>query len=142
MRRRNAQEQKLADDAYLLRAWRKWHRDELAKALVGLHRDVMTRVMTQLKELRSARELVAAIEAEDWTAVDADTRLIALHQINSAITKLREKQDLAPIDDALPGQPVCAFQLIRNIIDPNQFPVTCGQKRAEAIGKIEKERQS
>jgi hypothetical protein len=71
--------------------------------------------------------------------------MIALHQINSAITKLREKQDLEPIDDALPEQPLRAFQLIRSIINPsdNQFPAACEKKRAETISKIETtERQS
>jgi hypothetical protein len=59
--------------------------------------------MAQLKDLRSARELVAFVEAQGWNEVDADARLIALHEINQAITKLRECADLAPIDDALPG---------------------------------------
>jgi hypothetical protein len=123
-----AKEKELADNAYLLRTWKRWHREQLEAALAGLHRDVMGRLMVKLKDLRSARELVVAIEAEDWTAVDADTRLIALHQINSAITKLREKQNLAPIDDALPGEPLRAFQLIRNIID-NQFFATAEKPR-------------
>lgn len=138
-------DKELADNAKLLRAWRKWHTDQLAEALVGLHADVMNRLMTQLKELRSAHELVAFIETQDWAAVDADTRLIALHQINTAITKLRVRAEQDPIDDALPGQPLRAFQLIRNIINPsnNRFPATCGERRAEAIGKIENvERQS
>jgi|SRR5215471_3701768 len=127
--------------ARLLRAWRKWHHDEPAEALVGLHRDVMQRLITELKSLRSARELVAFIEAQDWSAVDYGTRFTALHEINKAITKLRERAGQDPINDGLPGEPLRAFQLIRNII--NQFPVTCGEKRAEAIGKIENtERQS
>src|SRR5215471_21436253 len=99
-------EKNLTDTAHLLHAWHKWHHDELAEALIGLHRDVMTRVMTQLKELRSARELVASIEAVNWATVDAGIRLIALHEINQAITKLRECTNLAPIDDALPGEPL------------------------------------
>jgi hypothetical protein len=81
----------------------------------------------------------------DWNAIDADTRLIALHQINVAITQLRERLGQEPIDDALPGEPLRAFHLIRSIINPsiNQSPAACGEKRAEAIGKIENtERQS
>jgi hypothetical protein len=77
--------------------------------------------MAQLKELRTARELVNFISAQDWSVVDDDTRAIVLHQINRAVTALRERQGLAPIDDALPGEPLTAFQIIRETI--NQFPV-------------------
>jgi hypothetical protein len=117
---KQARERELADDAYLLRAWKKFHRDELAEALVGLHRDVMARLMEHLKQLRSARELVKFIEAQDWSAVDAHTRLVALHKINQAICALREKQGLIPIDDALPHEPPRAFQIVRGII--TKFP--------------------
>lgn len=144
MRHSEARDKKLVDDARLLRAWKQWHREQLEQTLKGVHRDVLEQLMKQLNDLRSARELVAFIEAQDWTAVDANTRLIALHEINIAITKLRVRAEQDPIDDALPDQPLRAFQLIRNIINPsnNQFPATCGERRAEAIGKIEiKERQ-
>ena len=87
--------------------------------------------MTQLKDLRSARELVAFIEEQDWSAIDADTRAIALRAINQAITKLREHAGLVPIVDALPGQPLRAFQLIRNII--NQFPAPSGETKPGGV---------
>jgi len=122
-------EKELADNARLLHAWKKFHRDELAEALVGLHRGVMTRLTSHLKQLRSARELVEFIEVQDWSAVDAHTRLIALHEINGAICELREKQGLPPIDDALPGEPLRAFKVIRNIM--NQFPAPSGEADSE-----------
>jgi hypothetical protein len=75
-RRRSEKEQKLIDDARLMRAWRAWHADQLTR-----------RLMAQLEDLRSARELVAFITAQDWGVVDANTRLIALHEINAAITR-------------------------------------------------------
>ena len=46
-------EKELADNAYLLRAWKKFHREELEEALAGLDRDVMTRLMANLNS-RSA----------------------------------------------------------------------------------------
>jgi hypothetical protein len=115
-RRTSDRDKKLADDARLLRAWRNWHREQLEEALAGVHGAVLERLMRELKDLRSARELVDFISAQNWEAVDADTRLIALHQINDAITKLRERKGLAPIDDAFPGEPLTAFQFIRNIM--------------------------
>src|SRR5262249_32924778 len=126
-RSKSEKEQKLADNADLLRAWRAYHREQLEQALAGVHANVIGRLMAQLKDLHSARELVAFIEAQDWSAVDADTRLVALHEGNSAITRLRERMGLPPIDDALPGEPLRAYQLIRTIM--NQFPAPAGRPR-------------
>jgi hypothetical protein len=90
----------------------------------------MARLMEQLKQRRSARELVDFIAAEDWNAVDADTRFIALHEINNAITKLRERAGLVPIDDALPSEHPTAFQLIKSILS---FPQT--REKVKSVSK-------
>jgi len=124
-RRKSEKDKELADNARLLRAWRHWHREQLEKALNGLHASVMVRLMAELKNLHSARQLVAFTAAQDWNAIDADTRLVALHEINAAITALRERLDQEPIDDALPGEPLRAFQLIRRVLS-NQFPAPAG----------------
>jgi hypothetical protein len=126
-RRRTAQEQKSVDDQRLLRAWKNWHAEQLKEALAGVHRDVLGRVMAQLKDLRSARELVDALLAEDWSVVSADVRLIVLHEINCAITKLRERANpVEPIDDAINNEPLNAFQIIRAMI--NKFPAQVGKR--------------
>ena len=117
MRRKSEKEKELADREKMLRDWRRWHGEQLKEALAGLHADVMNRLMTQLKNLRSARELVDFISAQDWTAIDANTRLIALHEISTAITKLREQMNLTPFDDPLPGQPENAFRMVRKIMN-------------------------
>ena len=122
------EQKKLADDARLMRAWRNWHAEQLQEALVGLHRDVMGRLVAELKELRSARELVVFIEAQDWSAVDANTRLIALHEVNAAIMRLRERLGQEPIDDALWHEPLRAFQAVKAII--NQFPAPAGEPKS------------
>src|SRR5262249_30232165 len=103
-RPKTEKEKELTDNARLLRVWKKLHREKLEEALAGIHRDVMERLMTRLANLRSARELVEFIDAQDWSAVDAETRFIALHEINQAICKLRERLNQPPIDDALPGE--------------------------------------
>jgi len=94
MKRRLSDKQKkrLAANAKLMRWWRNWHAEQLQEALAGVHRDVLQRVMAQLKDLRSARELVNAMAAEDWSVVDADTRSVLLHEINVAIAALRESR--------------------------------------------------
>jgi hypothetical protein len=120
MKKKSEKDQALADGAKLRGAWRRWHREQLAEALVGLHRDVMARAMAELKDLRSARELVNFIAAQDWAAVDPQTRSVALHEIAAAIMRLRERSGLAPFDDPLPGQPDNAFRIIRKILTGNR----------------------
>src|SRR5262249_2052264 len=56
--------------------------------------------------------------------IDYQTRLTILHEVNSAITKFREKRGLDPIDDPLEGMPRNAFQIIRGII--TKFPAQRG----------------
>jgi len=131
MRRQFAKDKELEDNARVPRAWRKWHRERLEQALAGLHADVLGRLMAQLKDLRSARELVASIEAVDWATVDADTRAVALFEISRAITKLRDRSGQESIDDALPGEPLRAFQAIRKII--TSFPPPRERPSPEAI---------
>jgi hypothetical protein len=116
MKRRTAKDQERTDRSYLFRAWRRWHREQLEKALAGMHGAVLAHLMQELKNVSEARDLVNAIAREDWTAVDTETRLVALHEINAAITKLREKRGLNPFDDPLPGAPPNVFQIIRSII--------------------------
>jgi hypothetical protein len=120
MRRRSEKEQTLQDNAHLLRAWKRWHREQLEQSLCGLHGDVLERLILQLKNLQSARELIG-----DWAALDANTRLIALHEINAAITTLRERNGLVPIDDPLPGAPENAFRIIKTIM--TSFPLQAGK---------------
>jgi len=63
----------------------------------------------------------------NWHAEQLTEALVGLHEVNAAICKLRERLDQEPIDDALVelGEPLRAFQLIRNIM--NQFPVPAGE---------------
>jgi hypothetical protein len=125
MKRRSEKEQTLQDNARLLRTWKNFHREQLEQALTGVHAAVFERLMTRLKDLRSARELVDFIAAQDWTAVDYDTRFTALHQINNAIAALRERNGLTPIDDPLPGAPENAFRIIKTIM--TSFPLQAGK---------------
>ena len=113
-------DKKLADDARLMRWWSAWHREQLEQALDGMHGDIMRGLMAQLKDLHSARALVDFISARDWSRVDANTRMIALHAINRAIAALRSKSGLPFVDDLLPGQPDNAYRIIKNLF--NSFP--------------------
>jgi hypothetical protein len=120
MRRSDAQQQKLADDARLLRAWRKWHREKLDDALAGPHGAMVERLVYILKELTlgSAPLLLAFIRNVDWSAIDYDTRLTMLHEVSSVIICLRERNGLSPIDDGLPGERDNVYRIIRSIVTP------------------------
>jgi hypothetical protein len=72
-RQQTAKEKELADNVRLRRAWKQYHKDLLKEALTGRHTDIMQQLMARIKELRSARELVAFIEMQDWGAIDANT---------------------------------------------------------------------
>jgi hypothetical protein len=111
-------DKKLADDARLLRAWRNWHREELNAALVGLHGPMIERLVFILKTLApdSASLLLAYVRGVDWQLIDYPTRLVVLHEVNTAITRLRERNSLDGISDPLPGQPESAFRLIKAIL--------------------------
>jgi hypothetical protein len=90
----------------MLRAWKKFHREELAAALAGPHGPMIERLMFILKSLtlQSAPLLLAYIRGVDWTTVDANTKFICLHQINAGISNMLESHGMAPFDDPLPGQ--------------------------------------
>jgi len=114
-RQKSEKDKELADNARLVRAWRRWHAEQLQEALTGIHADVMRRLMAQLKDLHSARALIDHVANEDWSLVDDDTRAIALREINAAITTLREHANLEPIGDPLPGERENAFRIIKQI---------------------------
>ena len=127
-------DKKLADDARLLKWWRAWHREEKAAALAGPHARTLAELFRMFSSIQyvTPAQLVGFIGAIDWNAIDYQTRLTVLHEVNSAITKFREKRGLESIDDPLPGQPDNAFRIIKNLF--TSFPPRAGE-RAEAIGK-------
>src|SRR5262249_3184659 len=120
------QQKKLADDARLLKAWKKFHREEREVVLAGPHAAVLNELFRAFANIECVKpvQLVGFIGAVDWAAIDYQTRLTILHEVNSAITKFREKRGLDPIDDPLEGMPRNAFQIIRGII--TKFPAQRG----------------
>jgi len=119
-RRSDREQKKLAENVRLMRAWKNFHREERDAVLAGPHGAVLSELFRLLENLQFARELISAIEAVDWAAIDTNTRLIVLHEVNAAITRWRERAGQGPIDDALPGQPLRAYQLAKKII--KNFP--------------------
>ena len=127
MKRRK--EQELADGACLLRAWRNWHHEQLKQTLAGPHGTAVAQVMATLKHMTpdSAPALISLMRDFDWSQMSAHVRLVVLHEINQAITRLRERAGLAPIDDPLPGQRLNAFLLIKEHLFPRKAESAAGR---------------
>jgi hypothetical protein len=112
----------LADDAKLLRQWRAWHREEREQALAGPARELVEQLLEILRSLSpqdGAAPLVAFIQSQNWNHLDQDVKFICLREIDTCITRLREKSGLPPFDDSLNEPPATAFLIIRKLI---QFP--------------------
>jgi hypothetical protein len=113
-----ALEKERADQARQLREWRAWHRKELDAALAGPHGVLIAALVELLNrlEFNSAGALVAFMQRHDWSAIDYATRVVALHEVGQAITRLREHNGLLGLDDPLPDQPDNAFRRVRYLL--------------------------
>jgi hypothetical protein len=118
MKPEEQKQQKLAADTRMLKAWRRWHREQLDEALAGPHGTIIAELVRILGalELRSSRALLEFARRTDWDAIPYDARLIALHEVNITITRLRERSGLPPFDDGIWGAPPNVFRAIKAIV--------------------------
>lgn len=109
----------LEDNAHLLRAWRNWHAERLEEVLAGPDGVVIAPVIACLKTLGpgKAQTLIELVQARDWSAVGVEARFVVLHEVNAAITHVRGKLGMEPIDDPLPGKPSNLFRTIKAILE-------------------------
>ena len=122
-RPKSAKEQKkVADDARLLRAWKNFHREEREAVLAGPHARTLGELFRMFSNIECVKpvQLVGFIGAIDWSVIGYETRLTVLHEVNTAITKFREKRGQPFVDDPLPGAPDNAYRIIKNLL--NSFP--------------------
>jgi len=132
-RPRTHEEKALAERSWLLRAWKRWHREERDAALAGPHGLMLAellRIFANLKHVKPA-QLIGFVRSIDWASVDAATKLVVIHEFNVAITAIREKNGLPPIDDGLPGEPDTPFRIVRAIV-LTASPPDEGAHRGEA----------
>jgi hypothetical protein len=118
MKKHTAQDQKLADASRLLRAWKKFHREELEAVRAGPHAAVLNELFRMFKNLKHVQpsQLIGFTQSIDWAAIDYSVRLVVLHELNTSITAFREKHGLEPIDDNLPNEPDTPFRTIKAIV--------------------------
>jgi hypothetical protein len=136
MKHRTAKDKELTDNARLLRMWKAFHREEREAVLAGPYARTLTelfRMFANLKHVQPA-QLIGFIGAIDWAAIDYQTRLTVLHELNTAITAFREKHGLDPINDNLPGQPDTPYRTIKAIVltpSPHDEGAHRGEARPE-----------
>jgi hypothetical protein len=123
MKRRRKEQEQLEENAYQLRQWRAWHRDELAKLLAGPHGAAMQALLEQLKHPTTGKALVALVKAGPWQRADSGTRAEILGCIDRAIVRQRERSGLLPFDDPLFEAPSNVFLTLRDWLRGEQdFP--------------------
>jgi hypothetical protein len=117
--RRPREQQKLQDDARLLRAWRHWHREQLKAVLAGPHSGVLAELFRMIAHLAHVQpaQLLGLAQTIDWSPIDPATRQVVLHELNVAIMALRVKHGLDPLDDGLPDEPDTPFRRLKQLLD-------------------------
>src|SRR5215831_15359460 len=112
-----AEEKALAERDDLFRLWKKWRRERLETLLAGPHGIAAQELVAFLKtmKLEDGTRLVEFVCAAGWAHTDADTKFEILSLINATIIALRERAELSPISDSLPGEEPTAFLIIREM---------------------------
>ena len=126
-RSKSEKDKKLADDQRLLRWWRAFHREERDAVLAGPHGAVLGELFRMIKNLEHIQpgQLIGFVGSINWVAIDADTKLVTLHELNAAITRFRDKRGLEPIDDTVEDEP--PFRTIKAILFPSSRAPTGAQ---------------
>ena len=111
-------EKELRDNARLLRWWKAWHREQREAVLAGPHGAVLAELFRMVKNLQHVQpaQLIGFARSIDWAVIDTDTKLVTLHEFNAAITRLRERHNMEPIDDTVEDEP--PFRQLKAILCP------------------------
>jgi hypothetical protein len=108
----------LEERSKLFRLWKRWHRERVDKLLAGPYGAAAQELARCLEALTltSGSELIELVRRGPWRDTDSDTRLEVLRLVDGALAHLRERNGLPPYDDALPGEPLTVFQIIREAL--------------------------
>jgi hypothetical protein len=138
-------QQRMADKAgqesrTLLKEWRRWHREERDAALAGPHGRLLAEVFRMFANLRNVQpsQLIGFMGSTEWATIDYGTRLIVLHELNTAIIRFREKRGMTPFDDDLADEPTTPSLIIRELIlhPPSRAPTGAKPGLENRIDKI------
>jgi hypothetical protein len=109
-------QQALRERDWQIIAWRRWRKKGVEILLAGPYGETARGLIEFLGAMRldAGPELIKRVGP--WVDADADTRFLVLSLIGGAIAALRERSGLAPFDDALPGEPPTAFEIVRELL--------------------------
>src|SRR6516165_632620 len=97
-------------------SWRRWQMQCSEALLAGPYAPAAHDLIEFLEAMTleaGEPELVERINRGPWFGADPDTRYAVLTLIDGAIAAVRERNDLPPFSDALPGEPETVFQIVR-----------------------------
>jgi hypothetical protein len=116
-RREKAKEKALGERDDLFRLWERQRRERIEALLVGPHgaRARALIAFVQTMSLDDGPQLIEFVRTGNWHHADPDTQFEILSLINTAITALRERAGLLPLDDALPDEEPTAFLVLREM---------------------------
>ena len=99
----------------LMRLWKKWREDVQSEALEGAHGSAIEKLIVFLDSvtLDNSRRVIKFVRDGKWQKAHKDIRFLVLRLVDAKLVALREKLDLPPFDDPLPGFPPTPFQILR-----------------------------
>lgn len=113
-------EKREEEAATLFRQYRAWQRQRLADQMEGEFGEMIRPLVAFLRKmtLDDHAEMVRRIEgARSWLrTAPRETRLVVLRAVSDAVCRIRINAFLPPIDDALPGEPPTAYEVVRPMI--------------------------
>ena len=136
MRRSRARDQRLKEQQIEFLLWKRWRHERLDALLNGAYGAAANDLLEFLKTMQSPSQLIAFIDGGPWARADRNTRFKILALLDAVIIKQREKRNLDPFDDALPGQPDNVFLILRAKLS-DEFPnkrETCRTISGELVG--------
>ena len=117
MKKTKQQRKELEEQSYLLRQWRRWHRERVEALLIGPHGVALDALLTFCKSMNGPTALIDYVKAGPWCDADADVRAEILSILDVFITQRREELGLPPFDDPpLPNAPPNAFLILRMLL--------------------------
>jgi len=116
--RLRAAKKRAAEKDRLQAGWRAWRKERREALLAGPHGRTARELLRLVDALTldDGDALIEAVLRGPWCKADPDTRAEILSLIDRALIELRERHDLAPFDDALPGEQPNAFLVLRGLL--------------------------
>jgi hypothetical protein len=128
---RTKQQQALTERRIELRQWRCLRCERLDSLLAGPYGEPAQALLAFLKTMTRPTALIDFVKAGPWANADADVRFEILALLDAKIIRRRERMELEPFDDTLPGCPENIFLILRALLaDP--FPSNDGAIRGVA----------